>query len=73
MSLQEYAYYKTYYDKEQLRRAFILLQEKNINFQTVDHSGKGSSRAPLSMYIEVDIKIRMDQFEEAYQMLEKNM
>lgn len=70
MEVKEYIFYITFYDKELLRRAVILLSENNIDFQINDKTSSGSIRAPLSVYFEADIHIISSDFDRASALLQ---
>jgi len=69
MEARDYIFLNTYYDKELLRRALIVLNQEGVDFRITDKSGRGSARAPLSAYVEADIMVLSSDFERASQLL----
>lgn len=70
MSNKKFVHFRTYYDRELLRRAILQLEKENIEFNVSDRSHPGSSRAPLSGYTEVDILVPESDFERVTGLLE---
>ncbi len=73
MEEKEYAFLTTCYDKEILRRAILVLEKEHIDFKMINKTSHGSSRAPLSVYIEADIKVLSSDYERAAEILRELM
>ncbi len=73
MEEKNYVFLTTFFDKEILRKAILVLKNEQIDFKMINKTSHGSSRAPLSVYIEADIKVLSSDFERAAEILEALM
>jgi hypothetical protein len=68
-------FFSTFYDKEKLRQATLLLKHAGIEFQLIDkaqaNSLIGNFKAPLSVYFEFDMLISDDEFDRANEILKE--
>ncbi len=69
MEEKEFVFFSTYYDKELLRQAVILLNENGCKYRILDRSSHPTGRAPLSRYIETDLLITINDFDKAAELL----
>ncbi len=65
MKKTEFTFLFTFFDKEELRKATIILDREGIEFKINNKSGQGHFRAPLATYIEADVMVRETDFEKA--------
>ncbi len=65
----EYILLNTYFDKVEIEKKIYVLKENGISFKVVDKSNQPNYRVPSSTYIEVDILVRPEDFEIAFNLI----
>ena len=70
---EKYVFHSSCFDKELCRKQILLLNENNIDFNTVVNENKFHFRAPLSGYFETEIYISRDDFDKADKLLKDFM
>jgi len=73
MDKKEYVFLTTFFDKELLRKAILILEAEHLDFKMINKATHGSFRAPLSVFVEADIQVLSSDYEKAAKLLEALM
>ncbi len=69
MENTEFTFLSTFFDKEELKKATIILDKEDIKFRINNKSEQDHFRAPLATYIEAEMMVRAADFEKAAEAL----
>jgi len=70
---EKYILLNTYYDKLEIERRIQVLKNNKISFKINDKSNLSNYRIPQSTYIEVDIFIKVSDYENAFNLLKESL
>lgn len=69
--MEEYIFYKTFYDKNEFKEVINKLNASNIKYKYKDKSNLPNYRIPLSTFNEIDLFIHKDDFDKVKDILDE--
>lgn len=66
----QYLFHHTCFEKEHFLKELIVMNDHQIDFQTIDHSSRIQFKAPASGHFEMEILIQETDFDRANDILE---